>query len=122
MTADTAHTPEATGDPRHQRRFFALPHTTLGGWSVALLALFWFFLALFYALVFMDVGEGGDSIVTDWPLWATIIPAGLCGIGAFLTGWASVLARGERSLLVILASAWGTFVTWFVAMEFLFPH
>ena len=122
MSADTMHAGPATTDPDRERRLFTLPHTTLGRWAVALLALFWFFLALFYAFIAMDVGEGGDSIVTDWPLWVTIIPAGLCGIGAFLTGWASVFVRGERSLLVILAAAWGTFVTWFIAMEFLFPH
>ena len=122
MTADTAHVPEGTGGPRHDRRYFALPHTTLGGWSVALLALFWFFLALFYAFIAMDVGEGGDTIVTDWPLWATIVPAALCGVGAFILGWTSVFVRGERSLLVLLASAWGTFVTWFVSAELLFPH
>jgi hypothetical protein len=120
--ADTAHAPRLSSSQGDgHRRFFALPHTALGRWSVALLALFWFFLALFYAYVALEIRDSGDA-VARWPLWATMIPAAVSGVAAFITGWTSVFARGERSLLVLLASAWGTFVVWFITMELMFPH
>ena len=105
-----------------ERRYFALPHTTLGRWSLALAALFFVFMTVFYAMAFGGVASGSDSFLDQWPLWGSIIPAAACGIGAFAVGLVAIVARGERSLLVFASVGWGGFVAFFVAAELLFPH
>lgn len=115
MSADAVHTP-VPASPEHGRRFLTLPHTTLGKRSVALFVGFWLFIGLFFAAV--SLGARGFT----WQLWGTMIPAIVCGVAALVTGAISLVRSGERSLLVFLAVAWGTFVTWFVSMEILFPH
>jgi hypothetical protein len=115
MSADTIHAPVPSA-PEHGRRYLALPHTLLGRWSAALFAAFWVLLALFFAAV----SAGARGFV--WPLWGTIIPAAVCAISGLITGVFAVVRKQERSLLVFLAVAWGTFVAWFVSMELLFPH
>ena len=106
----------------HERRFFALPRTTLGRWALALAALFFVFMTFFYVAAFGEVASGSDSFIEQWPLWGTIIPAAACGIGALVLGLAAVIAKGERSVLVLIAIAWGGFVAFFVAAELLSPH
>ena len=120
--------PDATETSRTQapgsreRRYFALPQTTLGRWSLALAALFFVFMTVFYVMAFGEVASGADSFIEQWPLWGSIIPAAACGIGAFVVGLIALIARGERSLLVLLSVGWGGFVAFFVASELLFPH
>lgn len=115
MSADAMHAPAPTGSGRGHR-YLSLPHTTLGVWSVVLFVTCWIFLALFFGAV--SLGARGLS----WQLLGTMIPAVLSGIGGLAAGLLSLVRKGERSLLVFLAVAWGTFVTWFVSMEIIFPH
>jgi hypothetical protein len=115
MSGDAMHAPVPAGSGR-EHRFLTLPHSTLGKWAVSLFVAFWFFIGLFFLAV--SAGARGST----WELWGTMIPAVLCGIGGLVTGVTSMVRSDERSLLVFVAVAWGTFVLWFVSMEIVFPH
>ena len=46
----------------------------------------------------------------------------LAGVGSFLSGMASIIRAKDRSIAVLLATALGSLVVFFVLGEVLFPH
>lgn len=103
-----------------------VPKTNLGKWSVRLIIAF--FLLFILTQIIAAVGRGQGAFDSDSfniyqiliPI--TIIPAGICGIAAFITGIIGVAKSKERSVLVFLATAIGLFVLIFVLGEILVPH
>ena len=112
--------------PRHPRDqhdggVWSLPKTLLGSWSVALAAVFFIFMMVFFALVASGL-RGGDTFFSEWRLTIPFVAAAICGIGAAGTGLFALFRKRERSLLVILATLLGLFVVYFISGEILFPH
>jgi len=98
-----------------------LPQTQPGKWSVGLILAFFLLFGLFQLLV-ASGQRGGATIFDNMLLTVPIFAAGAAGIASFITGFMSMFRRGERSVLVFLATAVGFFVLFFVVGEFAFPH
>ena len=103
-----------------------IPKTFLGKWSVGLIAAFFglFLLTQIIAAVGRSRGAFDSSSVNIYQILipVTIIPAGLSGIAAFITGIMSIIKNKERSISVIVATIIGFLVFDFVLGEILFPH
>ena len=103
-----------------------MPKTRLGKWSMWLIVIFFllFILAQIIAAVGRSQGafDNGSANIYQILIPITIIPAGICGIAAFLTGIVSIVKSKERSVSVILATAIGLLVLIFVLGEILSPH
>ena len=103
-----------------------VPKTRLGQWSVRLIVAF--LLLFFLAQIVVAVGrsqgafETGSLNVYQILIPAAIIPAGICGVAAFLTGLISIIKHKEHSILVFISTIIGFLVLTFVLGEFLFPH
>jgi len=111
----------ATAPPPHQplwRRFFALPSTRIGWWSVALGATF-VALYIISAVVFWRMPG-------DVPWRPLLIFYGiamlLCGLAAGIVGLIAVIRHHERSWLVWFTILPGLLVLTLVLGEFLVPH
>jgi len=115
-------------------RISILPKTSLGRWSVALVAAFFLLFVLeqtFVASVLRGLRPNPVSPPVSPPpmvhVVATIsgilfVAAPISGISAFVTGLISVLKSKERSILVFLAVFIGLFVLIFCLGEVLVPH
>jgi len=85
-----------------------MPKTCLGKWSGWLIVVF--FLLFIPVQIIAAVGRDQGAFDRDSfnifqiliPI--TIIPAGICGIAAFITGIINILKSKERSILVIIAT------------------
>ena len=100
-----------------------MPKTRFGKWSVLLIVVFFvlFILVQITAAVGRNQGAFDSDSFNAYQILIpiTIIPAGICGIAAFLT---SIVKSKERSVSVILATAIGLLVLIFVLGEILSPH
>ena len=99
-----------------------LPGTRLGKWSMGLIIAF---LLLFFLMALLGgvFGErGGATFSSNLLLAIPGFTAGICAIGAFITGAIAVFHRKETAVLVYVSMAVGLAVTLFVAGEFAFPH
>lgn len=78
---------------------------------------------LIYTTAYVAVSRPQVERFFDAP-WAALplVAAWLCGIAAFLAGTFAMALRGERSMLVLAAAAFGFVVAAFGAGEVLFPH
>lgn len=103
-----------------------MSHTTLGRWSVKLIIIFIALIILvqIIAAVGRAVGAFDSNSLNVYQILmpVIIIPAGICGVAAFMTGIISITKSKERSVFVFFATAIGLFVLLFVLGEFLFPH
>ena len=103
-----------------------MPKTTLGRWSVWLIVAFFvlFILVQIIAAVGRSQGAFDSDSFTIYQILIpiTIIPAGICGIAAFVTGILSIIQSRERSVFVFLGTAIGMFVLFFVLGEVFLPH
>ena len=95
-----------------------MPKTILGKWSVSLLGLF--FLSIIALQLLVISGQSGPGF--NPLLAAALVPAGLSGISAFITGIVSIIKSHERAVFVFISTAIGFLVLFFVFGEFLFPH
>jgi len=99
--------------------------TLLGKWSVTLAGLF---IALFAVIQIVSaIGNRLGAFDTDSfnvfkliPL--LIVPTGLAGVGAFVSGLISIVKEKEWSILVYFSTAIGFFVLLFILGELLIPH
>lgn len=83
-----------------------LPATHLGGWAIGLLiAILVCFVATY--LLIASGQRPGDIFTSNLTLSVPGLLAGVCAIGAFVTGLIAVIFRAERSPLVFLAAAVG---------------
>jgi hypothetical protein len=98
-----------------------LPKTSLGKWSVGLIAAFILFLVVFVILV-LSGQRGDDTFLSNLWLAVPVLLAGSCGIAAFVTGLIGVIKSKERSILVFLAIFIGFDIMVFGLGEFLVPH
>jgi hypothetical protein len=83
-----------------------LPATQWGRWAIGL------FMAIlvFFGAVYVLIASGqrpGDTFTSNLTLSIPALLAGVCSIGAFVTGLIAVIFRAERSPLVFLATAVG---------------
>jgi len=124
MSAETGHHVVGGSDEDQERqRLLSLPRTSLGRWSTGLFVMFWFLMAVFFALLAAGVAErGNDTFAEEWPLFITIGAAAACGIASAATGLIAFFTKRERSIIVLLATLWGLLVAFFFAAEILFPH
>jgi len=99
-----------------------MPKTTLGKWSVGLIAAFFLLLATGITVVSVFKQEGGETFFDN--LWISIpmLGAGASTIAAFITGIIAIIKNKERSILVIITTLFGLLVLWFVAGEIVSPH
>ena len=95
-----------------------VPKTNLGKWSVGLIIAFFAFLGLFQILL-VSGQRGGDTFFSNPLLILPLLIAGICGVAAFFTGIIGIAKRGERSVLVFLATLIGLFVLLFMLGEIL---
>lgn len=97
------------------------PSTGWGWWAVGLAMAFVASMAVFFAAV--ASGQRGGAAFAD-NLWLSIpaLSAAACATLALLTSFVAVVARKERSLLVLLAMALGALVTAFWVGEIALPH
>lgn len=103
-----------------------MSQTKLGRWSVWLIIIFiaLFILVQIIAAVGRSLGAFDSTSLNVYQILMPIIiiPAGICGIAAFITGMMSIIKSKERSKFVFFTTAIGLFVILFVLGEFLFPH
>ena len=105
-----------------------MPKTSLGKWSVGLIAamLVLFFLgSLSTNLLYRSV-PAGSTILEDMvgrPVLALAMLAGfISGIAAFITGLIALIKQKERAPLVYVATLIGLLLMLFLSGEILFPH
>jgi len=103
-----------------------MSHTTLGRWSVKLIIVFFalFILVQIISAIGRAMGAFDSNSFNLFQILIpiTIIPAGVCGVAAFVIGILSIIKSKERSVFVFFSTAIGLFVLLFVLGEFLFPH
>jgi len=100
-------------------RFPALPHTSVGWWSIGLAGLF-LVLFIFNSAVLM---QPSDPLHIPQPVriaYGFIML--LCGLASGAAGLAAVIRAHERSWMVWVTILPGVFVLFLVIGEFLFPH
>jgi membrane associated rhomboid family serine protease len=103
------------------RRFFGLPQTSPGRWSM------WLGLGAFLFMFLMQIlvisGQRGGNTFFD-NLWLSLpaLAAGLSILAAGILAAAAIFGKGERSLFSFLALLLGLFVLLFLVGEFSVPH
>ncbi len=100
-------------------KFVGVPISRLGKCAVWLLCAFFISLILFNLMMRMNASF---LLMDEQPpirfiYFLPLAGAGVCGIGAFITGLISLIWIRERSILVILATLVGAFVLFFVIEE-----
>jgi hypothetical protein len=83
-----------------------LPATQWGRWAIGLLIA----VLVFFGAIYVLIASGqrpGDTFTSNLTLSVPALLAGVCAIGAFVTGLIAVIFHGERSLLVFLATVVG---------------
>ena len=105
-----------------------MPKTTLGKWSVGLIAampIFFIIGTSFTNSLYKSV-SAGDTILTDIvarPALALTMLAGMvAGISAFITGILAIIRQKEHAVLVYVSSSIGALLVLFLIGEILFPH
>lgn len=98
-----------------------MPKTVLGKWSVGLIIAFFLFFGLLLLLV-ASGQRGGETFFSNPYLAFAGVFAAISATGSFFAGLASIIKNKEMSVLVILSTAIGLLVLWFVLGEFLYPH
>ncbi len=101
------------------RRIVSLPSTRLGRWSVGLAIAFFlvFELWLFYAMILRPIPR--PTFFSD-PLHAVLLlGAAAAAITSGIVGALAMVAKGERSLTVLVSVLVGAFVIYWTIGEFL---
>lgn len=111
-----------------KRSWMLMPGTTLGRWTVGLIAvmpiLFVFGSSLSNSL-YESVSAGRSILadITSRPLLALTMLAGMAaGISGFITGLLAIVNQKENALLVYVSTVIGGLLTLFLAGELAFPH
>jgi len=102
-------------------RISLTPKTTLGRWSIGLIASLFLFYVLFQLLV-VSGQRGGDTFFSNLTLTIPILLAEISGVSAFVTRIIGIIKSKDRSVLVFVATVIGFFVLAFWLGEVIFPH
>lgn len=109
-------------------RLSFIPKTTLGRWSLGLVAAMpvLFFIGMsFTTLLYKSVPAGGTILkdIAVRPALALTMLAGMAsGISAFIIGLIAIIRQKEHALLVYGATLIGALLVIFLLGEFLSPH
>jgi hypothetical protein len=103
------------------RRILNWPSTRLGWWSAGCLAGAFVFLCLFYGLV-ASGQRGGETFFSNPMLALTMLAAAGSAIAGGAVASAAIFSKQERSILSVVALAFGFTVVVFVIGEIAFPH
>lgn len=105
-----------------------LPKTTLGKWSIGLIAampILFIIGGTLAGILYTNV-PAGDSILQDLsnrPVLALSMLLGMIsGVASFITGLLAVIKQKENSLLVNISVILGFLLILFLIGEFAFPH
>jgi hypothetical protein len=115
-------------DAMSQRSWRLAPRTTLGKWTVGLIAAtpILFFIGSSLSSSLYGSVPAGRTILADVaarPVLALAMLAGMAaGISAFIVGLAAVVKQKENALLVYVSTVIGGLLTLFLAGEVAFPH
>ena len=97
------------------------PNTSLGKWSVILIAVSFIFFILLYS--FIASGQrGGDTFFSRPALAVPMLLAGISAACAFFTGITCIIMSRERAIFVFVSTVVGFFVLLFGLAEIIFPH
>jgi hypothetical protein len=111
-----------------ERSWRLLPRTTLGIWTVGLIAAMpiLFVVGSSFSSSLYESVPSGRSILGDVaarPLLALTMLAGmLAGISTFIVGLLAIVKKKENSLLVYATTVIGGLLTLFLIGELAFPH
>lgn len=103
------------------RQFLALPRTPLGRGAMALIGLHVVTMILHRAIAPLTGGGGQRFFDNPW-MSATLLIAGAFAVVGGVVAAVAVVARGERSIVAVLAILYGIFVLAFGLGEVLSPH
>ena len=98
------------------RRFFGLPVTRLGWWSVGLACTFFVFILLFFALVSAGQRGGATFFSNPWLAFSLLAAAGSALAGG-VTAVLAIFRRGERTIFLFATLLLGLFVLLFTLGE-----
>jgi hypothetical protein len=115
-------------------RFFGLPGSDMGWWSVALGLAFFAFLAVFYMAIGAGLGElhrpgsgrlaggggrlnSGHSALSHALLVLLLVTAAVSAVAGGATGLVAILKKRERSVLLFLALLLGGLVLFMAVAE-----
>jgi len=105
-----------------------MPKTTLGKWSLGLIAAMpvLFFIGPALSNLLYKSVPAGNTILEDIagrPVLALMMLAGMVsGISAFITGLMAIIRQKEHASLVYAATMIGALLILFLLGEFIFPH
>ena len=112
--------PEAPTAPSRIRRLM-VPATAVGWWSLASFGIG--VLGFITMVVVVGAGqEGGETFTDNWWISGPALVAALGLVGSFATGLLAITWRRDRTVPVVLATAIGALVTFFVIGELATPH
>jgi hypothetical protein len=102
-------------------KFYFIPKTLLGRWSLGLTAgLVIFFLV---SIIIVASGqEGGETFFSNLLISIPMFLSGLSGVAAFFTGIIGIVKSKERAVGVFITTLIGFLVLAFISGEFLSPH
>ena len=109
-------------------RFSFIPKTTLGKWSLGLVAAMpvLFLIGMSFTTLLYESVPAGGTILKDIaarPALALTMLAGMAsGISAFATGLIAIIRQKERAILVYGATLIGALLIIFLLGEFISPH
>ncbi len=105
-----------------------MPRTTLGRWTVGLIAvmpILFFFGSSFSRSLYESVTAGRTILedIASRPLLALTMLAGMAtGISGFITGLLAIVKQKEKALLVYVSTAIGGLLTFFLVGLLAFPQ
>ncbi len=97
------------------------PNSTLGTWSVRLIAASILFFILFFIIV-SSGQESGDTFFSNLTLSIPMLIAAILAVSSFFTGIIGIIKNRERAVFVYLSTAIGFFVLLFGLGEIISPH
>ncbi len=102
-------------------KFYFVPKTLLGKWSLGLFA--GLVICFLVARILVASGqEGGETFFSNLSISVPTLLAGLSGIAALFTGIIGIAKSKERAVIVFITTIIGFFVLAFVLGEYLSPH
>ena len=97
------------------------PQTICGKWAFGGFLSFLFFMFIFFGMI-ISGQKGGTGFFDNMLLTGPFLIAVISAFIMFLSALWELIVSKNRALWVWIIMVIGGFVTWFMAMELLFPH